>query len=390
MGSLEARVRLVLMVCRGASAGSAGAALGVSASTARSWWGRHARGVTLTSGRRGGLKYPIEDWDAAVGRALMLRDRIEIQAGLREGLSQRSIAGRIGRSQSVVSRELARHRGEDGSYLAILAHARAHESRRRPKPLKLDGMPGLAARIEAWMDDGWSPKLIADMLARSGETERVSHETIYRALYVQGRGALRQDLARKLSTGRMSRRPRGSVTPAQSRFKDAFTISQRPAEAADRAVPGHWEGDLIMGADNLSAIGTLVERTTRYTILLHLPGRHTADEVADAMIREMSRLPTHLRRSITWDRGSEMVSYPRIQLELDARVFFCDPRSPWQRGTNENTNRLLRHWFTKGTDLSVHTAEDLERVAAILNNRPRPTLDYRTPATALNELLKAA
>jgi IS30 family transposase len=390
MGSFEVRAGLLTAVCRGMSVARAAAVAGVSSSTGRGWWARHASGVTLTDGRRGGLKHPVADWDADVGRALTLRDRILIQAGLAGKLTQRQIAGSIGRSQSVISRELARHRDDQGHYLADLAHARAHQSRRRPKPFKLAQMPRLGVRIAQWMDDGWSPKLIADMLTRSGETERVSHETIYRALYVQGRGLLRQNLARQLSTGRMSRRPRGSVTATGSRFKGAFTISQRPAEAADRAVPGHWEGDLILGAGNNSAIGTLVERTTRYVILLHLPGRHTSDEVADAMIREMSRLPEHLRRSITWDRGSEMVSYPRIQLALEAPVFFCDPHSPWQRGTNENTNRLLRHWFEKNSDLSVHTAEDLERVAATLNARPRPTLDYRTPAAALSGLLDAA
>jgi len=244
------------------------------------------------------------------------------------------------------------------------------------------------------MDEGWSPKLIADMLAREhpgDQTWRVSHETIYQALFVQGRGLLRQDLARQLSTGRTKRKPRGSSDGrGTSLFKDAFTIRQRPADADDRAVPGHWEGDLIIGAGSGSAIGTLVERTTRFVILLHLPDRHTADVVADAMIQQMSKLPNHLRRSITWDRGSEMADYARIQLALKAPVFFCDPRSPWQRGSNENTNRLLRHWFEKGSDLSSHTADDLDAIAAKLNARPRPTLDYDTPARALNRLLAAA
>jgi IS30 family transposase len=199
---------------------------------------------------------------------------------------------------------------------------------------------------------------------------------------------LRKDLARKLSTGRVKRKPRGSVDRrGRAIYEHAFTISERPPEVADRAVPGHWEGDLIMGAGNQSAIGTLVERTTRFVILLHLPGQHTADEVATAMIDRMSELPEHLRRSVTWDRGSELADYERIQLDLQAPVYFCDPHSPWQRGSNENTNRLLRFWFTKGTDLRTWKAIDLRRVQDTLNRRPRPTLDYRTPAQALNGLL---
>ena len=241
------------------------------------------------------------------------------------------------------------------------------------------------------MDDGWSPGLIAHVLAVDAgddQTERVSHETIYQALYVQGRGELRKDLARKLSTGRTRRKPRdGADRRGRAIYEHAFTISERPPEVADRAVPGHWEGDLIMGAGNQSAIGTLVERTTRFVILLHLPGQHTADEVATAMIDRMSELPEHLRRSVTWDRGSELADYERIQLDLQAPVYFCDPHSPWQRGSNENTNRLLRFWFTKGTDLHAWTGPEIRRVQDTLNRRPRPTLDYRTPAQALATLL---
>ena len=245
------------------------------------------------------------------------------------------------------------------------------------------------------MDEGWSPGLIAAMLRRDhpgtdprSMMDRVSHETIYRALYVQTRGSLRKDLAAQLLTRRRARQPHGTVDGrGKSLYREAFTISQRPAEAADRAVPGHWEGDLILGTGNASAIGTLVERSTRFVILLHLPGRHDADSVAEAMIREMSQLPIHLRRSLTWDRGSELANYRDVEAKLEMPVFFCDPHSPWQRGTNENTNRLLRFWFEKGTDLSIHTADDLARIAATLNRRPRPTLDLRTPAQALAELL---
>ncbi|WP_035812738.1 IS30 family transposase, partial [Jiangella gansuensis] len=197
----------------------------------------------------------------------------------------------------------------------------------------------------------------------------------------------RRDLHRQLSLQRAARRPRTAGKRESSPYREAFTIRQRPAEVADRAVPGHWEGDLIVGAGNASAVGTLVERTTRFTMLLHLPQRHDAASVAAVMINQMRGLPDHLRRSLTWDRGTELADYQRIQLDLDMPVYFCDPRSPWQRGSNENTNRLLRFWLTKGSDLSTHTAADLDRIAATLNQRPRPTLDLKTPAQALAELL---
>ena len=231
------------------------------------------------------------------------------------------------------------------------------------------------------MDDGWSPKLIADVLARDhGDDKliRVSHETIYQCLYVQTRGSLRADLHKCLSTKRSTRKAPGR-TERRGTFADVIKISQRPAEIADRAVPGHWEGDLIIGAGQRSAIGTLVERSTRFTILLYLPADHTAESVAAAMLEAMAELPDHLRRSITWDRGSEMAGWQDISLQLQAPVYFCDPHSPWQRGTNENTNRLLRHWFEKGADLSSYTKDDLNTIAAKLNSRPRPTLDLDTP-----------
>jgi IS30 family transposase len=324
---------------------------------------------------------------------LSSEDRAVIAAGLEHGWSLRQIARSIRRDASVVSRELRRNRGADGSYVGAVAHRTAHELRRRPKAFKLKANDALCRRIEEWMDQGWSPKLIAQMLASehpAGSMERVSHETIYQALYVQTRGRLRADLHKQLSLKRSARKPRGGRSRAGTPYAEAFKISQRPAEVADRAVPGHWEGDLIMGTGNASAVGTLVERSTRFTILLHLPGRHDADTVAAAMVREMSRLPEHLRRSITWDRGSELAGYERIQLELGTTVYFCDPHSPWQRGSNENTNRLLRFWLEKGTDLSVHTAEDLARIAATLNQRPRPTLDLQTPAQRLSQLLDQA
>ncbi len=313
-----------------------------------------------------------------------------IAAGLRRQLSYAQIGELIGRDKSVVWREVRRNTGPDGSYWAPLAHRAAHERRRRPKPFRLVENPGLCRRIEAWMGDGWSPGLIARVLRADHPQmimDRVSHETIYQALYVQTRGQLRADLHRQLSLKRGSRKPRGTAGKRASWVPEEFRISQRPAEAADRAVPGHWEGDLILGTGNASAVGTLVERSTRFTILLHLPGRHDAASVAAAMIAEMGRLPEHLRRSLTWDRGTELADFERIRLELNMPVYFCDPRSPWQRGSNENTNRLLRFWLEKGTDLSQHSAEDLRRIAATLNQRPRPTLDLQTPAQRLTALL---
>jgi len=321
---------------------------------------------------------------------LTSEDRAVIAAGLRQDLSYRQIGDLIGRDKSVVCKEVARNSGPDGSYRGSVAHRVAHERRRRPKPFRLVENPGLCRQIEQWMDQGWSPRLIARVLKEESPhviMGRVSHETIYQALYVQARGSLRKDLYQQLSTKRPCRKPRAGAKRSSSPYREAFKISQRPPEVADRAVPGHWEGDLVMGIAGGVAVGTLVERSTRFTVLLHLPGRHDADSVAEAMIREMSQLPDHLRRSLTWDRGTELARYDKIQLELDMPVYFCDPHSPWQRGSNENTNRLLRHWLTKGTDLARFSAADLRRIAASLNARPRPTLDMRTPAQALDALL---
>ena len=368
--AVEVRDAAFLAVCQGYSFGRAAVMVGVSDRTIGAWW---QDSVGMPVERR---RVPVSDplrMDAARGRGLGLDERIEIQSGVRSGLSQRAIARVIGRDQSVVSRELARHVSADGQYHAVAAELAAQRSRRRPKEFKLNANPDLAQQVTAWMEDGWSPKLIATILKidrPDEQTWQVSHETIYQALYVQGRGQLRQDLARQLSTGRTARKSRvGASRRSPSPFKEALKISQRPAEVEDRAVPGHWEGDLILGAGNKSAIGTLIERTTRFTILLHLPDCHTAEEVARAMIREMSKLPAHLRRSITWDRGTELADYVDIQLDLQAPVYFCDPHSPWQRGTNENTNRLLRHWFTKGSDLSAWDADDLCRIADKLNSQ---------------------
>ncbi len=389
------------LVCSGLSLQRAATSSGVSVRAGAGWWRRSGlMSPVIQLGRDGGLpssapaRVPGErrlDEASRQRRALTSEDRSAIAVAVRCGCTYREIGALVGRDKSVVWREVNRNRGLDGSYWGPIAHRAAHERRRRPKERKLLQNPGLCRWIETQMDEGWSPKLIARVLRRDQpyvSMNRVGHETIYQALYVQGRGELRKDLYRQLSLKRRARKPRGQSRASSSPYTEAFTIRDRPAEVEDRAVPGHWEGDLIVGPASRSAIGTLVERSTRFTILLHLPERHDATTVAEAMIREMGRLPEHLRRSITWDRGTELAEWERIQIALEGTtLYFCDPRSPWQRGTNENTNRLLRHWFEKGTDLSGYTAKDLRNVADTLNRRPRPTLDLQTPAERLAELL---
>jgi IS30 family transposase len=386
------RTEFVDMVCGGMSIVAAARRVGVTHGAGRNWWAQSGHMMSVNMGAVGGLSDPAPSAEGPGGRALNMAERGMIQMGRRSGLSYADIGEAIGRDKSVVWREVNRNASADGVYYASVAHTRAHQARRRPKPLKLVEDEALCRLIGVWMDDGWSPKLISAMLVfyfADDQTMQVSHETIYQALYVQTRGSLRADLAEKLSLKRKQRVPHAADRHKNSPYKEAFKISERPAEVQDRAVPGHWEGDLIIGCDG-TAIGTLVERSTRFTILLHLAGDHTADTVAAAMIREMGKLPDHLRRSITWDRGTELAEYAQIQTALETTLYFCDPHSPWQRGTNENTNRLLRFWFEKGTDLSVHTPEDLRRVAAKLNRRPRPTLNLQTPANRLNQLLNAA
>jgi len=381
-------------VCLGAPLFSAAQELGVSTTAARIWW-YQAGHMKLVAGGRGDAKGLATPGNMALpggkGHRLNDAERVEIMRGLDAGLKPAQIARRIGRHRCTVGREIARNRNTDGDYHALMAHGRAAERACRPKEFKLND-PVLCRTVEEAMDQGWSPRLIAEVLARDhgdDKLARVSHETIYQCLYVQGRGHLRADLNRCLSTKRSARKPRDHAE-RRGKFHDVFTISDRPAEVEDRAVPGHWEGDLILGTGCTSAIGTLVERSTRFTILLHLPTDHTAESVAAAMIEAMSELPSHLRRTITWDRGAEMAKWRDINLQLQATVYFCDPRSPWQRGTNENTNRLLRFWFEKGTDLSVHTKDDLKRIQDTLNQRPRPTLNLETPASRLAALLDQA
>ncbi|HEX2301417.1 MAG TPA: IS30 family transposase [Pseudonocardiaceae bacterium] len=328
------------------------------------------------------------------GRFLSLSEREEISRGLAAGCSQAEIARGIGRDPATISRELHRNRPPGRRpYRAVHAQRTAEARARRPKRRKLEHQP-LRLAVQADLARKWSPEEIAARLRRrfpDDEAMQASHETIYRALYVQGRGELRRELAACLRTGRAIRKPRkrvdGRADPAR-RIPDKVMISERPAEVADRAVPGHWEGDLILGRNNRSAIGTLVERSTRFCMLLHLPGGpNDPIAVRDQIVATIGTLPAFLRRSLTWDQGLEMRRHAEITIAADLPIYFCDPRSPWQRGSNENTNGLLRQYFPKGTDLSVHTAEDLAYVANELNGRPRKTLGWDTPAEALAALL---
>jgi IS30 family transposase len=330
------------------------------------------------------------------GRFLSFVEREEIAVGLAAGLTAAAIARRLGRHRSTICREIARNQRDvvprrRPRYRASVAQHRAGQRARRPKAAKLAQRGELHDRVQTMLRLRWSPRQIAIKLRREFPDRPemwVSHETIYQSLYVQSRGALRRELTACLRTGRAVRRPKRRADERRGRLKDMIMISERPAEVADRSVPGHWEGDLILGANNASAIGTLVERATRYVMLLHLPQGYRPEQVQQAMVAQMSGLPRHLRASLTWDQGKEMARHAQIRVELDDMpIYFCDPHSPWQRGSNENTNGLLRQYFPKGTDLSVHSAEDLEFVAAQLNGRPRQTLNWHTPAERLNELL---
>jgi IS30 family transposase len=333
-------------------------------------------------------KRPVrsDPWQPGPGR-LTLADREEISLGLREGASFTAIASRLGKAVSTVSREVAGNGGRSG-YRAWRAHQQARDRARRPKTPKLS-RPRLAAQVTTWLKEWWSPQEIAGRLRIEYPGDpmmQVSHETIYQALFVQGRGELRRDLARCLRTGRIQRRPRRRPENT-GQIRDMVMIRERPAEAEDRAVPGHWEGDLLIGADCRTAVGTLVERTTRYVMLLHLPDGRSASGVERAMRRAIGTLPEQLRRSITWDQGKEMAYHAQFTVSTGVQIYFCDPHKPWQRGSNENTNGLLRQYMPKSTDLSVHTADDLARYARSLNNRPRKTLGYMTPSERLAELL---
>jgi IS30 family transposase len=328
-----------------------------------------------------------EDWRVS-DRRLCLEQRVEIRVALARGESFRRIGAGIGRAASTVCREVNANGGRVG-YRPMIAHKRAQECARRPKPTKLAASPMLRRRVSADLQRLWSPEQIAKQLRVEFGDDRamtVSHETIYKSLYVQGRGELRRELHRCLRTGRARRRPH-SREELRGRIRDMVMISERSAEAADRAVPGHWEGDLIMGKGGSSAIGTLVERSTRYVMLLRLHKGKSAADVRDAMTATIKTLPESLRRSMTWDQGREMAEHLEFTVDTGMQVYFCDPHSPWQRGTNENTNGLLRQYFPKGTNLSVHTTRKLKQVADSLNGRPRKTLGWKTPAEKFAELV---
>ena len=328
-----------------------------------------------------------ELWDQG-SRRLSLDERIEIRVGLEQRQSLRCIARRLDRDPATISREVRANGGRD-DYRPMAAHRRAELKARRPKPTKLATNGALRDRVIADLKELWSPQQIADRLAKDfgdDDTMRVSHETIYKSLYVQGRGELRRELARCLRTGRAKRIPQGRIE-RRGRIPDMVMISERPPEVEDRAVPGHWEGDLLMGKDGKSAIGTLVERSTRFVMLFALREGKTAEHVRDALTATIQTLPSTLRRTLTWDQGREMTQHVRFTVDTGVAVFFCDPHSPWQRGSNENTNGLLRQYFPKGMSLRDVSDEELQRVADSLNNRPRQTLGWMKPKEKLAEVV---
>jgi IS30 family transposase len=431
VGRLEHRQRFWAAIARGLSSEDAAVVAGVSAAVGVRWF------------REGG-GMPTVTLAAPSGRYLSFAEREEIAMLRACGGGVREIARQLGRSPSTISRELRRNaatRSGAFAYRATTAQWHADVRARRPKPAKLAVNATLRGYVQerlsgtvrhpgglavdgpqvTWIGrrhgrradrrwaQSWSPEQISNRLRLDFPDDasmRVSHEAIYQSLYVQGRGALRRELSACLRTGRALRVPRARVRGRGKSFvTDEVMISQRPAEATDRAVPGHWEGDLIIGLGS-SAIGTLVERSSRFTMLLHLPpmdGRegprvkngpalagHGAEAVRDAIAEAIITLPEQLRRSLTWDQGAEMAQHAQLRIQAELPVYFCDPKSPWQRGSNENTNGLLRQYFPKGTDLARHGAEDLAAVAAALNTRPRKTLGWRTPAEMLDEYLAAA
>jgi len=423
------RQRFWRAIARGVSSEDAAVAAGVSQAVGSRWF-RDSGGMRSISLR------PLS------GRYLSFSEREEIAILYAQQVGVRGIARRLGRSASTISRELRRNastRGHTVAYRATTAQWHAERRASRPKVSKLatndalrtyvqdrlagviarpDGSPVLGPEVR-WIGRrhgrradrrwacSWSPEQIANRLLvdfPDDPSMRISHEAIYQSLYVQGRGALRRELTACLRTGRALRVPRARTRGRGKGFvRPEIMISQRPAEAEDRAVPGHWEGDLILGLDS-SAIGTLVERTTRYLLLLYLPrmnehgdaprekngpalAGHGAEAVRDAIAASIRTLPTQLRRSLAWDQGAEMAEHAQLRIDTGVEIYFCDPQSPWQRGTNENTNGLLRQYFPRGTDLTRHSPDELAAVALALNTRPRKTLGWRTPAEALNHHL---
>ena len=342
--------------------------------------GRPAGAVYLGLAPTGGIE-PAPRVRSA--RTLQWAEREEISRGLAQGSSLRQIAAGLGRAPSTVSREVRRHLGR-AQYRAAHADRRAWRSARRPKRCVLSLNARLRGVVASKLHLNWSPQQISGWLKLAhphDESLQVSHETIYRTLFVQARGALKKELLGHLRGRRRIRRCRAARCDGRGQIPDLISISERPAEVADRAVPGHWEGDLIAGS-NFTHIATLVERTSRFVMLVKVPSTETRAVVA-ALARQMQKLPATLRRSLTWDRGTEMKQHLRFTVATDVKVYFCDPYKPWQRGTNENTNGLLRQYFPKGTDLSGFTQTQLNKVAQQMNERPRKTLGYKTPADTL-------
>ncbi len=376
----------------GTSRTEAAVVAGVPSGTARRWF--HQAGGVL----------PPNVSETSSGRYLSFSEREEIFAGVEGGASIRQIAKLLGRAPSTVLRELrpnmrhqlyrsrspfSKRRTLPWNYRPSWAQERAKRLALRPKTAKLAKNTVLRELVQAKLVRKLSPEQISRQLRKQFPDDarmQVSHETIYQSIYVQGRGALRRELAVCLRTGRALRRPHRKSQERRGRIPNMINISERPAEVEDRAVPGHWEGDLIVGKYGRSAIGTLVERTTRYLILLHLPNGQGAEEVEKAMVAATKRLPETLWKSLTWDQGSEMRNHAKISVATNLEIYFCDPAKPWQRGSNENTNGLLRQYFPKGTDLSVHSPEHLEFVADEMNQRPRKTLDWLEPREALGQL----
>jgi IS30 family transposase len=384
---LGERDRFWALLRAGVGLQEAASSIGVSADAARRWL-TGCGGVIPRPSRAGlpGCRY----------RRLTFEDRETIGLMLAAGHSISEVARALDREKSTISRERRRHLNLDGSYRPSTAQKRAEATARtaHARERKLSQPGPLRSYVVAGLEQRWSPQEIAARLPREHPGDpvmRVCAETIYQSLFVQARGSLKRELTTHLRTQRRRRQPRVHQRvidrSGRGQLVDTIPISQRPAEAEDRAVPGHWEGDLIMGANNGSAIGTLVERSTRFVLLVHLPGRRTAEDFHRALTPTIAALPDQLRRSLTWDNGKEMALHHQIALEADIDIYFADPSSPWQRGSNENTNGLLRQYFPKSTSLRRHTPEHLAAVARELNGRPRKTLDWRTPAEALNDIL---
>lgn len=383
----------------GAGVTEAARALGVSRGAAHKW--DHQLRTVVGSASLCPKVPPVEynqDMDTVImapqasSRFLSVWERERIKDLQQAGFSLRKIGLELGRPAATVSREIARNSDPYGRYLPYGAQRLADVRRARPKQPKLAEDGVLRDWVQGKLGLQWSPAQISATLVKEFPDQpemRVSHETIYQALYLQARGGLRKQVQAALRTGRTRRKPHGQQRKPRQLGEEMIMISERPAEVEDRAVPGHWEGDLIMGAKNQSAIATLVERKSRYVMLCHLSEDHTAATVAHAVTQQMLTLPEHLRGSLTWDQGSEMAEHHNITVAADLPVYFCDPASPWQRGSNENTNGLLRQYFPKGSDLSIHGPEELERVAHLLNSRPRATLGWDTPSERMGELIHA-